>query len=56
MLLDCKERLDPFVEMIDLLEPRFKLDWLSSQEQEDQALFPDKEMLEETGGQGFSTG
>ncbi|KAG7153343.1 hypothetical protein Hamer_G010650, partial [Homarus americanus] len=54
VLLDSvKKRLDPYIEMRDaraaaFLHPRFKLDWLSSQEQTDQVLIDIKEMLEES--------
>ncbi|KAG7164380.1 Tigger transposable element-derived protein 1-like 165 [Homarus americanus] len=48
-----KKRLDPYIEMRDVraaafLDPKFKLDWLSSQEQKDQVLIDIKEMLEES--------
>ncbi|KAG7173210.1 hypothetical protein Hamer_G014526 [Homarus americanus] len=52
-LLDSvKKRLDPCIEMRDVrtaafLDPWFKMDWLSSQEQKDQVLIDIKEMLEE---------
>lgn len=52
VLLDSvRERLDPYMEIKDvqvaaLLDPRFKLNWISSQEQKDQVLTYAKEMLE----------
>ena len=51
LLGSVRERLDPYMEIKDvqvaaLLDPRFKLNWISSQEQKDQVLAYAKEMLE----------
>lgn len=53
VLLDSvRERLDPYmdiknVQVAALLDPRIKLNWISSQEQKDQVMAYAKEMLEE---------
>lgn len=53
VLLDSvKKRLDPYMEIRDVqvvafLDPRFKLDWLSIQEQKEEVLAYVKEILEE---------